>query len=148
MTIRNLEKLFRPASVAVVGATDRPHTVGAALMHNVMEAGFKGPIYPVNPKGGSIHGLAVFPDVASLPAAPDLAVIATPPDSVPSLIAELGGRGTRAAVVLTAGFGEGEVSSGKDRAARLLAEARPHLLRVVGPNCLGIAVPGGGLNAT
>lgn len=148
MTIRNLDKLFRPASVAIVGATDRPHTVGAALMHSVTQAGFKGPIYPVNPKGGSLHGLPVFANIASLPDAPDLAVIATPPDSVPSLIAELGARGTRAAVVLTAGFGEGEVSKGKDRAARLLAEARPYLLRVVGPNCLGIAVPGIGLNAT
>ncbi len=148
MTIRNLDKLFRPASVAIVGATERPHTVGAALMHNVLQAGFKGPIYPVNLKGGTLHGLSVYPDIASLPAAPDLAVIATPPDSVPSLIAELGARGTRGAVVLTAGFGEGEVSKGKDRAARLLTEARPYLLRVVGPNCLGIAVPGIGLNAT
>ena len=148
MTIRNLDKLFRPASVAIIGATERPHTVGAALMHNVLQAGFKGPIYPVNPKGGTLHGLPVFADIASLPTAPDLAVIATPPDSVPSLIAELGARGTRGAVVLTAGFGEGEVSKGKDRAARLLTEARPYLLRVVGPNCLGIAVPGIGLNAT
>ena len=125
MTIRNLDKLFRPASVAIIGATERPHTVGAALMHNVLQAGFKGPIYPVNPKGGTLHGLPVFADIASLPMAPDLAVIATPPDSVPSLIAELGARGTRGAVVLTAGFGEGEVSKGKDRAARLLTEARP-----------------------
>ncbi|MBS0534022.1 MAG: acetate--CoA ligase family protein [Proteobacteria bacterium] len=148
MTIRNLDRLFRPSSVAIIGATDRPHTVGAALMHNVIQGGFKGPTYPVNPKGGSLHGLSVYPNIASLPAAPDLAVIATPPDSVPSLIAELGARGTRAAVVLTAGFGEGEVATGKDRTARLLREARPYLLRVVGPNCLGIAVPGSGLNAT
>src|SRR3569623_1145003 len=148
ISIRNLDRLFRPASVAIVGATDRPHTVGAALMHSVTQAGFRGPIYPVNPRGGTLHGLPVYPDIASLPAAPDLAVIATPPDSVPPLIAELGARGTRGAVVLTAGFGEGEVSKGKGRAARLLTEARPYLLRVVGPNCLGIAVPGIGLNAT
>ena len=110
MSIRNLDRLFRPASVAIVGATDRPHTVGAALMHSVTQAGFRGPIYPVNPRGGTLHGLPVYPDIASLPAAPDLAVIATPPDSVPPLIAELGARGSRAAVVLTAGVGEGEVS--------------------------------------
>ena len=86
--------------------------------------------------------------MASLPITPDLAVIATPPDTVPSLVAELGSRGTRAAVILTAGFAEGEVAVGKERAAQLLAAARPHLLRIVGPNCLGIAVPGIGLNAT
>jgi acetyltransferase len=148
MTIRNLDKIFRPQSVAVLGATDRPHTVGAALMHNILQAGFKGPIFPVNPKAGCIHGMAAYPDVASLPAPPDLAVIATPPDSVPALIAELGSCGTRGAVVLTAGFAEGEVIQGKDREARLLTAARPHLLRIVGPNCLGIAVPGIGLNAT
>ena len=79
---------------------------------------------------------------------PDLAVIATPPDTIAPLVAELGARGTRAAVILTAGFAEGEAKVGKERAAELLAAARPHLLRVVGPNCLGIAVPGIGLDAT
>ena len=148
MSIRNLDKMFRPQSVAVFGASDRPHSIGAALMHNILQAGFKGPVLPVNLKTESVHGLAAYPDVASLPTTPDLAIIATPPDSVPQLITELGGRGTRAAVVLTAGFGEEKAAAGKDRAARLLAAARPYLLRVVGPNCLGIAAPGIGLNAT
>ena len=89
-----------------------------------------------------------YKDVASLPLTPDLAVIATPPDTVPALIAELGQRGTRAAVVLTAGFAEGEAAAGRERAKQLLSAAKPHLLRVVGPNCLGIAVPEIGLNAT
>ena len=80
--------------------------------------------------------------------APDLAVIATPPDTVSSLVSELGALGTRAAVVLTAGFAEGEMAAGKERATKLLNAARPYLLRIVGPNCLGIAVPGIGLNAT
>src|SRR3974390_954946 len=79
---------------------------------------------------------------------PALPVIATPPDTIPALMSELGGRGTRAAVILTAGFAEGEASIGKERAAQMLAAARPHLLRIVGPNCLGIAAPGIGLNAT
>ncbi len=148
MSIRNLDKMFRPQSIAVIGASDKPRSVGSALMANLMDAGFKGSILPVNPKAASVHGVAAYKNVASLPAAPDLAVIATPPDTVPSLIAELGNRGTRAAVVLTAGFAEGEVATGKERATQLLAAARPHLLRVVGPNCLGIAVPGLGLNAT
>ena len=110
--------------------------------------GFSGPILPVNPRAAAVHGIMAYKDAASLPMAPDLAIIATPPDSVPDLIAELGARGTRAAVVLTAGFAEGELAVGRERAAKLLAAAQPHLLRVVGPNCLGIAVPSIGLNAT
>jgi acetyltransferase len=148
MSIRNLNMMFRPQSVAVIGASDKPNSVGSALMTNLLRAGFSGPIVPVNPKAAAVHGIMAFRDIASLPITPELAVIATPPDTVPLLVAELGSRGTRAAVVLTAGFAEGEVAVGKERAAHLLAAARPYLLRVVGPNCLGIAVPGIGLNAT
>jgi len=147
MSIRNLDKMFRPRSVAVIGATDKPKSVGFALMHNLLRAGFSGPILPVNPRAAAVHGIMAYKDVASLPLTPDLAVIATPPDTVPGLIAELGARGTRAAVVLTAGF-EGEASVGHERAAKLLDAARPNLMRIVGPNCLGLAVPSIGLNAT
>ena len=148
MSIRNLDHLFQPRSVAVIGATDKPHSVGAALMNNLLRGGFSGPIVPVNPHATAVHGIMAYKDIASLPLTPELAVIATPPDSVPALIEELGRRGTRAAVVLTAGFAEGEAKIGQERKAQLLAAARPHMLRVVGPNCLGIAVPGIGLNAT
>lgn len=148
MSIRNLDKMFQPQSIAVIGASDKVRSVGAALMSNLARAGFRGPILPVNPRAASVHGIEAYKDVASLPSTPDLAVIATPPDTVPSLIAELGSRGTRAAVVLTAGFAEGEIATGKERATQLLSAARPYLLRIVGPNCLGIAVPAVGLNAT
>jgi acetyltransferase len=148
LSIRNLEKMFRPRSIAVIGASARPKSVGAALITNLMGGGFDGPIMPVNPKAASLHGVMTYKDVASLPMTPDLAVIATPPDTVPALVDELGRRGTRAAVILTAGFAEGEAAAGKARAAQMLAAARPHLMRIVGPNCLGIAVPGIGLNAT
>ncbi|MFN3655887.1 MAG: GNAT family N-acetyltransferase [Pseudolabrys sp.] len=148
MSIRNLDKMFRPRSIAVIGASDKPGSVGAALMSNLLQAGFAGPIVPVNPRATAVHGIMAYKDVAGLPLTPDLAVIATPPDAVSGLIAELGARGTRAAVVLTAGFAEGEARVGRERAAQLLNAARPYLLRVVGPNCLGIAVPGIGLNAT
>jgi acetyltransferase len=148
MSIRNLDKMFAPRSIAVIGASDKPNSVGAALMTNLLQAGFGGPVLPVNPKASAVHGIKAYGDIASLPHAPDLAVIATPPDTVPPLIAELGRRGTRASVILTAGFAEGEAKVGKERAAELLAAARPHLLRIVGPNCLGIAVPGIGVDAT
>ncbi len=148
MSIRNLDRMFRPRSVAVIGASDRPHSVGAALMRNLTQGSFSGPVVPVNPRAAAVHGIMAYKDVAGLPLVPDLAVIATPPDTIAPLIDQLGRRGTRAAVVLTAGFAEGEAKVGREREAQLLAAARPHLLRIVGPNCLGIAVPGIGLNAT
>ena len=148
MSIRNLDRMFAPRSIAVIGATDKPHSIGVALMGNLMSAGFSGRIMPVNPHAQTVHGIAAYADITAMPSMPDLAVIATPPDAIPGIIGELGARGTRAAVVLTAGFAEGEVAKGRERADQLLAAARPHLLRIVGPNCLGIAVPGIGLNAT
>ena len=148
MSVRNLDKMFRPRSIAVIGASARPRSVGAALMTNLMNGGFDGPIMPVNPKAAALHGIMTYKDVASLPLTPDLAVIATPPDVIPALVDELGRRGTRAAVILTAGFAEGEAAAGKARSTQMLAAARPYLMRIVGPNCLGIAVPGVGLNAT
>jgi len=148
MSVRNLDRMFNPRSVAVIGASDRPHSVGFALMRNLLEGGFNGPIVPVNPHAQAVHGTLAYADVASLPITPDLALIATPPETIAPLVSELGARGTRAAVILTAGFSEGEAKVGRERAQQLLEAARPNLLRIVGPNCLGIAVPGIGLNAT
>ena len=151
MSVRNLEHLFKPASVALIGASTRAGSVGAVVARNLFNAGFKGPVMPVNPKHRAVEGVLAYPDVASLPLTPDLAVICTPPDSVPALIAELGARGTKAAIIITAGLGapdhNGNGSGGTLRQAALDA-AKPHLLRIVGPNCLGIMAPGTGLNAS
>lgn len=138
MTVRNLDKLFRPRSVALIGASERADSVGQVVMRNLIGGGFSGPIMPVNPTRETIGGVPCHKDVASLPQAPDLAVICTPAQTVPGLIAELGARGTKAAVVITAGV---------DRQAMLDA-ARPHLLRILGHNCVGLLVPGIGLNAS
>ena len=148
MTIRNLAGMFNPSSVALIGASQKPGSVGAVLSRNLATAGFAGDIFPVNSKYKRIEGLRAYPDLASLPKTPDLAVIATPPDTVPKLIEELGGRGTRAAVVITAGFGEGGSETGQRLCTQMLEAARSHLLRIVGPNCLGIMAPKAGLNAS
>ncbi|HEU0017113.1 MAG TPA: CoA-binding protein, partial [Methyloceanibacter sp.] len=105
MTIRNLEYALRPSSIAVIGASNDGGSVGAKLTENVLSGGFSGPVYLVNPKHRQIAGHEAFLSIDELPEAPDLAVIATPPDTVPGLIAALGTRGTRAAVVVTAGLG-------------------------------------------
>ena len=140
MTVRNLEHVFRPRSVAVIGASDEPGSVGATLTENLLSAGFEGEVYLVNPHHAAIGGQQCFKSVASLPEAPELAVIVTPPDTVPPIIAELGKKGTRAAVVITAGFSPALKQA-------MLDAARPYCLRLIGPNCLGISVPALGLNA-
>src|SRR6516164_7661224 len=106
MSVRNLDKLFAPRSVALIGATPRPGAVGAVVAHNLRRAGFAGELMLVNPHHRTIDGLEVYPNVASLRQIPDLAVIVTPAAGVPCLIGKLAERGTRAAVIITAGFGE------------------------------------------
>lgn len=140
MSIRNLESLFAPASVAVFGASDRPASVGGTVWRN-LAAGFKGTLYPVNPRLRHLGEHTVFPSVAALPQAPQLAVICTPPSTVPGLIAELGERGTKAAVVVTAGLDRHQKQA-------MLDAARRHTLRILGPNCIGMLVPHLGLNAS
>jgi acetyltransferase len=141
MTIRNFQSLLQPRSVALIGASTRPGSVGLITARNLLAGGFAGPIWFVNPKHGAVEGRDCYPSVAALPAVPDLAVIVTPAAAVPGLIAELGARGTRAAVVISAGIRD-------ELRQAMLEAARPHLLRIEGPNCLGLMLPGIGLNAS
>ncbi len=147
MSIRNLDLLLAPRSVAVIGGSDRPQSVGATVMRNLLAGGFAGPILPVNLRHREVAGLKAYARVRDLPQAPDLAVICTPPPTVPGLISELGARGTRAAIVLTAGLAATD-RGGRSLTQQMLEAARPHLLRVLGPNCIGLLVPGIGLNAS
>lgn len=147
MTVRNLDSIFKPSSIALIGASRKPRSVGAVVARNLFNAGFDGPILPVNPHDRSIEGVLTYASVAALPITPDLAVIATPPETVPALIEQLGARGTKGAVILSAGFGE-VGPEGRVLQQQVLDAARPHLLRIVGPNCMGVLVPGRGLNAS
>ena len=134
MSIRNIEYLFRPRSVAVIGASNKAGSVGAVMMRNLLNGGFDGPIMPVNPNYEAVVGVMTYSDVASLPKTPDLALICTPPGIVPRLIGELGSRGTKAAVVLTSGMGADSVERGPSLQQQMIDAARPHLLRILGPN--------------
>lgn len=141
MSIRHLDALFSPASVAVIGASMRPASVGGTVWRNLNNGEFKGALYAVNPKHAELGGVKVWASVADLPEAPELAVLCTPATSVVGLITELGARGTRAAIVLTAGLDAAQKQA-------MLDAARVHTLRILGPNCIGMLVPHLGLNAS
>jgi acetyltransferase len=148
MTIRNLDYLFKPRSIALIGASRKASSVGAVLAKNLFQGGFDGPILPVNPKHRFIQGVWTYPDVGSLPITPDLAVISTPATTVPAIMEALGEAGTRAAIVISAGFGETAETGGHALQQAILNASRPYNLRIVGPNCLGLLVPGLGINAS
>ena len=147
MSVRNLDKLFKPRSVALIGATDRAGSVGAVVLRNLRRADFRGEFLLVNRHHQTLDGMPVWPDVTSLLHPPDLAVIATPPATVPGLVGALGMRGTKAAVIITAGLGE-LGAAGRALQKATLDAARPHLLRLVGPDSVGIMVPKIGLDAS
>ena len=147
MTVRNLDAFFAPASVAVIGASRRERAVGSVVARNLLADGFKGHVELVNPHGGELFGRPVATSIAALERTPDLAIVATPAPGVPALIGELAARGTRAAIVITAGFGE----LGAEGAAlqqQMLDASRAQALRIVGPNCIGVLSPHAGLNAS
>ena len=148
MTIRNLDAIFHPRGIALIGASARAGSVGLVTGINLRGSGFAGAIAFVNPKSQEILDAACYPNIASVPFVPDLGVICTPPRAVPQVIAELGARGTKGAIVITAGFGELEGSEGHALQQAMLDAARPHLLRVIGPNCLGVLSTQAGLNAS
>jgi acyl-CoA synthetase (NDP forming)/RimJ/RimL family protein N-acetyltransferase len=138
--VASLRHLFQPASIAVVGAGRQRGTVGREILHNIVAGGFAGPVYAVNPSGTSIEGVECLTGAAHLPEGIDLAVIAVPPAEVADAAEQCGRRGVRALVVVTAGLG--------DAGADLIAICRRHGMRLAGPNCFGVAVPAGRLNAT
>lgn len=144
MSTINLQKLFSPATVAVIGASERPQSVGQVVLRNLLEGGFAGTIYPVNPHHQTLNGLKVYPEVAALPTAPDLAIVCTPAATVAAIITALGQRGTRAAIVMSAGFSD----DGSHARQSLLDAARPYRLRMLGPNCIGMINPRISLNAS
>jgi acetyltransferase len=144
-----LDAVFRPRAVAVIGATERPGSVGRALAENVIGGTFAGAIYPVHPTRHTVLGRKAWPTIGAVPGPVDLAVIATPAVTVPGVIAQCAEAGVRAAVIVSAGFREcGGAGAALERQVREAAGSGGSRVRIIGPNCLGVAVPPVGLNAT
>jgi acetyltransferase len=141
MSVRNLDFMFDPQSVAVIGASERPASVGATVWRNLSDGSFAGKVYAVNPKRSAMGGYPVYASVEDLPETPELAVICTPAATVPGLVRDLAKLGTRAAIILTAGLTDKQKQATQDA-------ARPSLLRLLGPNCIGLLSPHAGLNAS
>jgi len=142
-----LEAFFRPSSVAVIGASRDPEKLGYAVLANLKEGGFRGALYPVNPKAKEILGLRAYPSVLDVPGAVDMAVIVIPYRLVPATLDECGQKGVPAVVVISAGFREAG-REGLEREQELVEIARRYNIRLIGPNCLGVIDTHTPLNAT
>src|SRR5947208_2306466 len=142
-----LDVFFSPKTVAVTGATETPGTVGRTLLWNIVTSPFGGTVYPVNPKRPSVLGVKAYASVSDIPEQVDLAVIITPPPSIPALIRECGENGVQGAIVISAGFKE-VGPEGAELERQLLVEAQKANIRIIGPNCLGVMSPLSGMNAT
>ncbi|MGW2347288.1 bifunctional acetate--CoA ligase family protein/GNAT family N-acetyltransferase [Actinacidiphila glaucinigra] len=128
----SMRPLLRPRSVVVIGAGTKPSSIGRAILRNLRRGGFAGPLYAVNPHAGAIENVPAYPTLAELPQVPELAVLAVPAAAVPEVARQCGAAGVRALVVVTSGLDSGQ-------AVALLGACRRHGMRLVGPNCLGIA---------
>jgi acetate---CoA ligase (ADP-forming) len=144
-----LAEIFEPRSVAVIGASNRAGTVGASLFRNILAGGYQGVVYPVNPSWKSVSGVRCYRDVAALPEVPDLGIVIVPAPAVAGVLESLGRRGTRGAIIISAGFRE-VGGDGPKREEELVAIARRYRMSIVGPNCFGVINTDAsmGLNAT
>src|SRR5262245_53448401 len=143
----SLDVLFAPKSVAVIGATERAGSVGRTILWNLISNPFGGTVFPVNNKHRSVLGIKAYPSIGDLPEPVELAVVVTPAPTVPNIIGQCADIGVKGAIIISAGFKE-TGPAGVELERQVLAEARRGRMRLVGPNCLGLMRPRGGLNAT
>ncbi|HRI87773.1 MAG TPA: CoA-binding protein, partial [Candidatus Hydrogenedentes bacterium] len=142
-----LDTIFHPSSVAVIGATDKPGSVGRTILTNLLNESFGGAVHAVNSRRDHVLGVRAYPTVSAVPEPVDLAVIVTPAPTVPGLIEECGKAGVKSAIVISAGFKE-TGADGRALEARILEAAGQSGMRIIGPNCLGVMNPITGFNAT
>jgi acetyltransferase len=148
MSVTNLEYLFKPKSVAVIGATNDPQNAGNIVMRNIMANGFMGPVMPVSDTAEAIAGVLTHKSVKHLPKTPDLAIVCSPLDEVPEIIHSLKERGTRGAVLMGSGFASMSAEERSDIKSTILSIANPPDIRLIGPKSLGFMVPSLNLNAS
>ena len=142
-----LDGIFNPKSVAVIGASEKPGSVGRTLLWNLISNPFGGTVYPINPKRNSILGIKAYPSLDAISDPIDLAIIATPAPTVSEIVKSCTRKGVKGAIIISAGFKEiGEAGIALEQ--EIKAEAQAHQLRIIGPNCLGVMNPHSGLNAT
>ncbi|UCE95278.1 MAG: bifunctional acetate--CoA ligase family protein/GNAT family N-acetyltransferase [Candidatus Bathyarchaeota archaeon] len=147
MGVENLDKIFNPRRIAVIGASDRGESVGAKLIRNLVGVGYKGAVYPVNTFRPIVQGIAAYPSVEKIPRQVDLGIVATPAHTVPQIIAECGRAGIPGVIIISAGFREaGE--EGKQLEKEIIELKGQYNMRIIGPNCLGVMRPCIKLNAT
>ena len=142
-----LDRLFAPQAIAVFGASEIPDAVGGRVFDNLRKGGFSGPIYAINPKYKRLYKQSCYPSITAIGKPVDLAVIATPASTVPEIIHACGEHGVRAAIIISAGFSEGD-GRGAALEKSVLETARQYQMRILGPNCLGLIRPVAGMNAT
>jgi acetyltransferase len=142
-----LDRLFAPRAVAVFGASDRPNSVGALVFRNLLQGGFAGAVYAINPKHRHVQGKRCYSEIEKVRAPVDMAVIATPAHTVPEIVRRCGAVGVRVAVILSAGFSEAG-TDGDGLQKEIIANAQIYGMRIIGPNCLGVMRPQTRLNAT
>jgi len=147
MNSLNLDSIFNPKSIALIGASDKVGSVGYILMKNLTEIGYSGHVYPVNIRKSEILGLKAYLSVSKLPDIVDLAIIATPASTVPDIIEECGTCGIKGIIIISAGFKEAGVT-GKILEEKIREIKKKYNMRIIGPNCLGIIHPDINLNAT
>jgi acetyltransferase len=146
-TRHGLDTIFAPKSVAVVGATETPGSVGRTIVWNLMSSSFGGTIFPVNPNRSSILGIKAYPSLSDVPEKVELVVVVTPSKTIPNIIKEAVDLGIKSAIIISAGFKE-TGPEGVELERQILEHARRGNMRIVGPNCLGVMSPTTGLNAT
>jgi len=148
MPIKKLDSIFKPKRIALIGVSNDPKSVGGITLRNLISGGYNGVVYPVNPKREAVFGIPCFPDIKSLPKVPDLVVIMTSAKFVPQIIQECGEAGVHGVIIMSAGFKESG-PEGKLLECQVKEKVRTFSdMRVIGPNCLGILVPGLSMNAS
>ena len=145
----SLDPVLSPASIAVVGASRRPGTIGWQILDNLLRHGYTGVVYPVNPRAGAVHSIPAYPSVEAIPGDVDLAVVVVPKEHVHEVVEACGGKGVKGLVVITAGFKE-VGGAGVERERALVEAVHRHGMRLVGPNCMGVVNtdPAVSMNAT